>query len=231
MPRYKRKAHVAFYADESVSEETEAGAIVLFFSKSKDRGDLRGELGDLNWRRVLSNFYDSRVTLGGVTYPTAEHAYHAAKYGCTNKPELAAMFAIGATCVGGAGAGATVTNDPKSAKVAGGRRGMTLYGVTLDTSAWMETRDRAMHAICEARWQQDPTFRKVLRAVVARGWYLLHFERSGSRSFWGGFEKEGRIEGRNALGEILMGLATRHSGEEEVECAVDAPGSEVGGEG
>ena len=169
---------------------------------------------------MLSNFYDSAITLGGSTYATAEHAYHAAKYRCSDKPELAAIFALRAAAGGGGGGGgATVTNDPKTAKLAGGRRGMALRGVRLDTRAWLEARERAMRAICEARWEQDANFRRVLRVVNAKGWYLLHFERSGAKSFWGGFEKDGRVQGRNALGEILMELVTRSGGEEEAEPA------------
>ena len=108
---------------------------------------------------------------------------------------------------------------------------MALRGVDLDTRAWLEARERAMRAICEARWEQDATFRRVLRAVDAKGWYLLHFERSGAKSFWGGFEKDGRVQGRNALGEILMALATRKSGEEEAEPAAVAGAPDEAEEG
>ena len=218
MPGRKRAAHVAFYADEGVEEPVGEDAIMLFFSKSKDRGELRCELGGLNWRRVLSNFHDSAITLDGSVYPTAEHAYHAAKYRCSSKPDLAVMFALpGADGNASGGGAAAVTNDPRAAKLAGGRRGMALRGAILDTPAWLGARERAMRTICEARWQQDAIFRRVLLAVKAKGWRLLHFERSGPRSFWGGFEKEGRVEGRNALGKILMALATREGGEARSE--------------
>lgn len=45
----------------------------------------------------LSNFYPSPLQFGGLTYPTAEHLYQAAKITPSENPELAAKFAAAPT--------------------------------------------------------------------------------------------------------------------------------------
>jgi hypothetical protein len=69
---------------------------------------------------------------------------------------------------------------------------MRSQGVVLQ-SKWDENGENgeplklvAMRSILEARYEQDAKFRAVLTAVRARSARLLHFERSGSKSFWGG---------------------------------------------
>jgi len=187
-----------------------------FYSKSKDQADLRDALGPLNWRRALSNFHASPLTVGGLAYPTPEHAFHAAKYGHCDKPGLAARFEVGGG--GGGGGGRAVGRDPAAAKLAGGRGGMAKLGATLDARSWGAAREGAMRTICEARWEQHAPFREALRAVAARGWRLLHFERAGAKSFWGGAVSRatGQVEGANALGEMLMALAAARDGAEVV---------------
>ena len=74
-----------------------------------------------------------------------------------------------------------------------------------------------MRAICEARWEQHAPSREALRAVAARGWRLLHFERAGAKSFWGGAVSRatGQVEGANALGKMLMALAAARDGADD----------------
>ena len=68
-----------------------------FYSRSRYEGDLEDEqLGlQVNWRRVLSNFYVEPLSVKGVTYRSPEHAFHAAKYRYSSKPELGMIFAEG----------------------------------------------------------------------------------------------------------------------------------------
>ena len=79
-------------------------------------------------------------------------------------------------------------------------------GATLDVSAWEAARVDVMRELLTARWEQHQLFRDVLCAVAARGWRLLHFERSGASSFWGGVvsRTSGEVEGGNMLGNLLM---------------------------
>ena len=71
----------------------------------------------------------------------------------------------------------------------------------------------------------DPLFRRILAAVRERGWYLLHFERGGATSYWGGSvsKQSGERVGTNRLGEMLMDLAkelrmeTGHAGGDTAE--------------
>ena len=72
-------------------------------------------------------------------------------------------------------------------------------------------------AALRARLSCDNLFRDILAAVHARQLQLLHFERAGAKSYWGGSirKADGVQMGRNRLGEMLMQLATE-------ECAKPA---------
>jgi hypothetical protein len=49
----------------------------------------------------------------------------------------------------------------------------------------MNTRVSVQKRLIEARVQQDPMFRSILLAVGAKRVRLVHFDRSGAKSFWG----------------------------------------------
>ena len=112
--------------------------IVQFYSKSKDEDDL-GHLGygskiDLsipNWRKVLSNFYPSEITLRSenttYTYPSVEHAFQAAKARCSSLPAFAKDFESGQS-IG--------MKTPPEAKNAGGKGSYRKLNITLDFEKW-----------------------------------------------------------------------------------------------
>lgn len=79
----------------------------------------------------LSNFHPSPLEYEGITYPTAEHAYQAAK--TTNLTERAAIAAL---------------KTPGGAKKAG-------HKVTL-RPAWDEMRVAVMEEICYRKFTQNP---------------------------------------------------------------------------
>ena len=115
----------------------------------------------------------------GRFFPTVEHYFQAAKYVCIGAHDLAAQFETGGA----------VGNDPSEAKRRGGRKGMNQAGCVLDVAAWEQLADGVMWAAICGRLHgsdaRDP-FRDVLQAVVTQNVALLHFERSGVRSYWGG---------------------------------------------
>jgi len=179
----------------------ECGAVAQFYSKSKDADDLG--LGRPDWRRVLSNFHQVELVVEGRTFSSVEHAFHAAKARCSDKPSVAAAFELGGR----------VPKDPLTAKKAGGRAGFKKLGATLDVARWDAERDGAVLAALRARFAVDSLFREILAACHAKELHLLHFERGGAKSYWGGSVRkaDGEQVGVNRLGEMLMELAAGRS--------------------
>jgi ribA/ribD-fused uncharacterized protein len=173
------------------------GAVVQFYSKSKGVDDLGA--GGAAWRRTLSNFHPCELEVEGRRYSSVEHAFHAAKARCSSNPSAAAAFEVGGS----------VARDPLAAKRAGGRAGFAKLGAVLDVVRWNKARDSATLAALRARYASDTAFREILAAVQARELYLLHFERGGAKSYWGGSirKADGMRVGTNRLGSMLMHLA------------------------
>jgi predicted NAD-dependent protein-ADP-ribosyltransferase YbiA (DUF1768 family) len=174
------------------------GDIAQFYSKSKDADDLG--LGIPDWRKVLSNFHIVTIEPHpGRYYASVEHAFHAAKARCSNKPEIALEFELGGA----------VGKTPLAAKRAGGRAAFERRGAALDRNKWDAERDRATLDALRSRLVVDSTFRTVLTEVHRRKIRLLHFERGGAKSYWGGSlnKDTGGINGVNRLGQMLVGIA------------------------
>jgi predicted NAD-dependent protein-ADP-ribosyltransferase YbiA (DUF1768 family) len=165
-----------------------------FFSMSEDSSDLGPNIPD-NWRKVLSNFYPAQISVKGYDYPTSEHAFHAAKALYSSKPSMAQDFIVGGS----------VGPSAWQARRAGGEAAYTRNDAVLYIVQWMHKRDEAQKEITASRIQQDPLFASVLTAVGNQHVELVHFDRSGSKSYWGGVvdTKTGRVHGKNRLGVIL----------------------------
>ena len=183
--------------------------VVQFYSKSKDMNDL-GKLGfgppdpELdgigNWRKILSNFHNVHITVEGKTFPSVEHYFHAMKALCSDRPEYAQEFEVD---------GSIGRKSPLDAKRAGSKSGFTkANNATLDVPRWIATRDKSVAKALKARAKSDPLFTKILLATKERRLFLLHFERGGAKSYWGGSIQRltGERVGRNRLGEMLMTL-------------------------
>jgi hypothetical protein len=105
--------------------------------------------------------------------------------------------------------GGAVGDDPKKARVAGGRKAFEAAGHVLDLETWDNLSDGVMRSALGQRMGCDPVFRRVLAEVARQRVLLQHFERSGAKSYWGGCvsKASGQWHGRNRLGEILCQLA------------------------
>lgn len=172
--------------------------VVQFASRSKDLPALAPGL-PRSWRRYLSNFADPQpLRIDDHSYASVEHYFQGCKARCSDRPEMAQWFTReheGPEQVG---------DDPRDAKRAGARKSYQTHGARLEVERWIEVREAVMQTAIEARWAQDELFRRVL--LSTRGLQLLHFERAGARSFWGGSldEQTGQIRGTNRLGTIMM---------------------------
>ena len=171
---------------------------VQFASRSKEVTPLAIGL-PRTWRRDLSNFATRQpLRIDGRTWASIEHYFQGRKAECSNLPQMTEWFSQeyeGPERVG---------DDPRDAKRAGARKGYAEHGAILETARWIEVREPVMRTAVEARWEQDELFRRIL--VSTRGMQLLHFERAGARSFWGGSldKQTGRIKGTNRLGTLMM---------------------------
>lgn len=172
----------------------QATQILQFYSKSKDMDDLG--LGVCDWRKRLSNFWPCKIQIDGHAYPSVEHAFHAAKAACSDKPTMAANFRCGGR----------VGPSAQAAKSAGGKGAYKKMGASLDVAKWNAQRDDATMAALRARALCDPEFCMILRATAGKR--LLHFERHAAKAYWGGAidAKTGGVLGCNRLGEMLMTL-------------------------
>lgn len=164
---------------------------ILFFSKSKHALERR-----------LSNFYPAQITYKGVTFPSIENAFQAAKFLHLLGPErerkdLFAAFA---------------DMKPVAAKSAGGKGAMKRHKVLLDVEGWNGASVRIMKLLVKKRMKVDDLYRKIILLARRQHVPLLHFERSCARSVWGGcFDKTksreaNNFKGQNLLGKILMGV-------------------------
>lgn len=75
------------------------------------------ELQKYEFRKVLSNFYEFRMKIDGLTWLTVEHYYQANKF-LKNNPTFYYLFAIESY--------SDISKDPVSAKSAGGKTGCNL---------------------------------------------------------------------------------------------------------
>jgi ribA/ribD-fused uncharacterized protein len=188
-------------ATSSSSELTPVPAgmtLKQFFSKSADQVDLASQ--PKNWRKILSNFNEvpGGFSYNDKSYHTVEHYFQAMKLNYSDHPEKALEYEIGNT-IGNA--------DPTVAKSSGNKTSYKKQNITLDEDEWNKNKDNVMMDGLNARLQADEDFKNILRATKAQKYYLLHYERSGENSYWGGVDnKDGNIKGQNTLGKMLMKL-------------------------
>ncbi len=82
------------------------------------------------------------------------------------------------------------------------------YKVTLDAAKWATVKDSVLREALNQRWSKDARFRKIVEAARNQGKYLLYYTPGASGSNLGGARKnDGRIEGENKVGRIIMELA------------------------
>jgi len=126
----------------------------------------------------LSNFHPARIEYQGITYPTVEHAYQAAKF---QDRETKLMIAA--------------LKTPGDAKRAGKYRKMSGAAAR----KWDVDRVEIMMELVRLKFARDPM--RALLLGMTWDWELVEKNWWGDK-FWGVDEKTG--EGMNMLGEILM---------------------------
>lgn len=94
-------------------------------------------------------------------------------------------------------------------------QGMRKNGATMDIQDWGRRSHGVMMAALTARAIQDSEFASILRLLRSMGVRLLHFERGGAKSYWGGSLKDNEIQGGNMLGKMMDTLVLPPSQDRE----------------
>lgn len=194
------KEEINYLNQTYIKKESSAICEILqFYSKSKDGTELGPDIVP-HWRKILSNFWMVTVSHKGNMFPSVEHFFQASKFKCSNKPECFTDFTVN---------GKYGNVDALTAKRKGSKTGFKSMGAILDVNKWNMCRVNIMREFIQSRYEQDEVFRQILNACRERGITLLHFERSGKKSFWGGSvsRNDGNIQGENQLGKIMMEIA------------------------
>ena len=155
---------------------------IIFHSRSKS------DIG-----KILSNFYFCQISHHDVTFNSVENAFQAAKYLMSNKPEYFDRLS---------------KVSPAEARKMGSKSGMNKVGAKLDISAWERSKYFTMESLILQRYHKDSKFNLELSKLNKNNVKLYHFERSGAKSYWGGYfcKKDNVFKGQNKLGEILMSV-------------------------
>lgn len=155
---------------------------ILFYSKAKDAE-----------ARYLSNFQPSSIVFRGTTFPSVEHAFQAAKFLYSNKPELFNFVAQ--------------LDSALEAKRYGGKTNFTKLGAVLDQKRWNAESATIMEELITIRYNTDAKFKAILDKAQDSKLELYHYERPGrSEPYWGGYFKDNKFIGNNKLGQIMMNL-------------------------
>lgn len=158
----------------------------MFYSKSKDPK-----------LKYLSNFENIKIEYKGRKYNSVEHGFQAMKYIISERDDIGKLFEIG---------GKYSELSCKEVKKIGSRIGFKNNGCTLDNLLWNIKRVEVMEDLIKARYLTDEKFRN----IISKYDNLLHFERSGKKSFWGGSWNRGderipdNFKGNNMLGKIII---------------------------
>ena len=165
---------------------------IMFFSKSKNPE-----------HRYLSNFqfldegfiiddgfaFDEMI---GRKFHSIENAFQASKLCCASfdKEHLDTIEKV----------------SPLEARRYGSKANFKKHNKELDVSEWNKISTPIMKHLLFLRYESDQRFRKLINDANEENVFLCHFERSGEKSYWGGYFKDGQWKGKNMLGNLMQRL-------------------------
>ena len=199
----------------TVDVQPNDGPIYQFYHKSKPKDEL--QVGDKNWRRVLSPFsffpyHDLQDP--SIQYSSLEAAIGSAKfqYG-TNRPELGPqIFSTHGNLHQDFVQKQFRTNEPISEE----EEGMLMRskqkpaeikktGAKWVANDWESKQEDIYRAYLQQRYNADEMFRRILQRVKEQHARLVFY--SPSAPELGGTAEQNTIQGKNILGNILLQLA------------------------
>ena len=180
---------------QSIINKNDQSSYVMFFSKSK-----------IEKYRYLSNFSEIDtglillpdfpiVKLRNLVFPTVEHAFQASKLCLSDcEPEHLEMI--------------LKNKSPNDAKKFGNKTNFKKLKLVLNISEWNKQSVNIMQQILRSRYECDIKFKDLVNDIKEKNMKFLHFDRSGNKSFWGGYfqKSNGNWVGTNKLGELMNKL-------------------------
>ena len=163
---------------------------------------------------------------GQVKYPTLEHYLVGMKYKiATDKPQLAAsVFSEEGTIHQkflrdrlAASGKKPITEEQdqeflrqEMVEVRNANRASNIkkFKAQFDEASWASQKDEVLKEGLKQRWDKDARLHTIVEAARAQGKYLLYdTDAAGAGELAGARKADGRIEGENKVGRILMQLA------------------------
>ena len=88
-------------------------------------------------------------------------------------------------------------------------KGLAKYKIIIDSGKWTTIKEKYLRIALTQRWERDARFRKIVEAARDKGKYLLYYLGTASGSEMGGVRRtsDGRIDGENKVGRMIMELA------------------------
>jgi len=167
-----------FLRDENLAYIKAVMDKFMFFSKSAHKPPGTGvheELGSSpkkytalakvkDWRKTLSNFYESEFELDGKRWLSVEHFYQGSKFRQRN-PQFFNLFSLDS--------GSEISQDPCKAKRAGGKTGGGLRpkSVKIDPG-FFTNNNHVFYRAMVAKFSQNPRLKKIL--LDTKDAQLLH---------------------------------------------------------
>jgi predicted NAD-dependent protein-ADP-ribosyltransferase YbiA (DUF1768 family) len=207
----------------------ESGEVFRFSPDAKLADTLKiGDKGAVRWLAPYAPFpiIDTLPSGGQVKYPTLEHYLVGMKYKiATDKPQLAAsVFSEEGTIhqkflrdrLAASGKKAITEEQDQEflrlemVEVRNANRASNIkkFKAQLDEATWATQKDAVLKEGLKQRWDRDARLHTIVEAARAQGKYLLYDTDSAAAGELAGVRKaDGRIEGENKVGRILMQLA------------------------
>ena len=141
--------------------------------------------------KYLSSMNPFIIKYENVEYKSIENAFQAAKikFSMGNNEDLIRVF----NCI--------INAEPKESKKFGTATFFKKNNIKLDRKKWNTESVQIMEKLLQTRYDSDVNFKNIVDKYET----FFHYERSGSRSFWGGFfeKSSGNFVGNNMYGKLL----------------------------
>jgi len=205
--------------------------VFRFFGRAELKDALKiGDPGAARWLALSAPF---SIKDGAIEYPTVNHYLAGMKYKLsTDKPELGAdLFSSKGTIhtkylrlrediatkhkgdkekgqVKEAEDQELLRNEAADVADAALPKTIKRYKAQFNEAQWIAQKDDVLKKALEQRWKHDARFRKIVEEARTQNKYLLYYTGSTTITSFGGVRRDdGRIEGENQVGKIIMELA------------------------